>query len=943
LDALAHKYAVWLEGADEGALRDICRTSNQGRRHFEHRRALVGDSVKALAAQLRAPALPRSERRRRPRVAFLFPGEGAPLGLDAPAFRAALDECAAILPRFRDGAQTSLFAHQYALARLWMSWGIAPDAVLGDGAGEFAAACIAGDCTLEEGLTAARERRPAPDPQRFADSLRKLRDLDQRIVIDLDSSDGATFVDDLTVLDGARPMETLAVLYEHGFNPDWIAVDGKASKLALPTYPFQREPFWIRHKPQPRSRFHFELSPGDDASLRDHRLNGRVLVPGAAYAVLALEHAHATALRDVRFTRPLSFADGDDPTLHLVLTPRGDFQFADQSLAEYCHGTIDTSRAESTRVSLEELQARHGEECAPEGADAGFAIGPAYQWTRSVRHGAHEVLCELRPATQLTAGLLDACLRTLALCRPDRAAREIEVPVCIGSLRVFGAPRDTTLWCHAEVAGDGGNVRLFDDAGNVLLEVLGLETRRVPIATLIGATTLDDALVKIEWMRVEGQRVDPAANDVVFECAGHDIGPRLLALLKTIDESATLWLVTRNTQAVLPNDPIEPAHAWVWGLGRVLALEHPRLRCIRVDLDDAGALAAIDGESELAIRGGVAYAPRLVPAQMPRETLHLRADATYVITGAFGALGSRVARWMVEQGARNLVLVGRNPSPVELDANIRIVRGDVADPEVVARIGTVDGVIHAAGVLDDGLLRDLTWDRFERVFAPKVRGTRNLDAHTRAMKLDFFVCFSSAASLIGSAGQANYAAANAAMDALIHQRRSLGLPGLSINWGAWAGGGMADTMDARLRALGLAPIDPAAGLELLGRLIASDAAQVGVLPKSAPLVADAMPEQVDTPMMLLQRTPPHDRQRGLELHIRERVISVMGRDPFPASDNDISFFEIGMDSLMSLDLRNRLQTDLDQPLPSTIAFEYPTIPNLAEHLLADILLFDAAR
>jgi myxalamid-type polyketide synthase MxaB len=287
-------------------------------------------------------------------------------------------------------------------------------------------------------------------------------------------------------------------------------------------------------------------------------------------------------------------------------------------------------------------------------------------------------------------------------------------------------------------------------------------------------------------------------------------------------------------------------------------------------------------------------------------------------------------------------------------ADIRLVTADVATAENLFDSPLpVKGIIHAAGVLDDALLDDLTWERFERVFAPKVAGTWNLHRQSLGLDLDFFVCFSSAASLIGSRGQANYAAANAFVDALMHHRRSIGLPGLSINWGAWGGAGMAASNARQMESSGIHLIDPRDGLQTLGRLLQTDAAQIGVIPADWPKVlssffGDTPPrffekfsqpaaEPQDRIVPLLEQTPPDARRQRLESHIRGLVVSVMGHDAFAAAGDDPTFFELGMDSLMSLDLRNRLEREFDRNLPSTVAFEYPAVRELADYLISAVL------
>jgi len=233
--------------------------------------------------------------------------------------------------------------------------------------------------------------------------------------------------------------------------------------------------------------------------------------------------------------------------------------------------------------------------------------------------------------------------------------------------------------------------------------------------------------------------------------------------------------------------------------------------------------------------------------QQPSETtITLRSDATYLITGGLGSLGLLIAHWMAHQGVRHLVLMGRQgvtgSTRAAIDAlektgaQVAVARADVAQEEqvasVLARIGDsmppLRGVIHAAGVLDDGLLLNLDQERLSAVMAPKVQGAWNLHALTLNTPLDFFVLFSSVASVLGSPGQGSYAAANAFLDALSHQRRALRLPSLTINWGPWAAVGMAARSDQsrRLALLGMDAIAPQQGLQVLESLLRQDAAQI---------------------------------------------------------------------------------------------------------------------
>ena len=390
-------------------------------------------------------------------------------------------------------------------------------------------------------------------------------------------------------------------------------------------------------------------------------------------------------------------------------------------------------------------------------------------------------------------------------------------------------------------------------------------------------------------------------------------------------------------------------------------------------------LLAPDAERQVAFRRGQRYAARLerrAAMEESRLPLRLRADGTYLITGGFGGLGLKLARRLAERGARHLVLVGWN-APTEparaaiqsieaLDVQVLALRADVAQAREVA--GVLDqiaqalpplvGVIHAAGVLDDGVVSKQTWPRFASVLRPKVAGAWNLHSLTRAIPLDFFVLFSSAAALLGSPGQVSYAAANAFLDALAHRRRALGLPALSINWGPWAGEGMAQHTDTARRwaAVGLSPIEPEQGLDILEYLLQRPGpAGVSVLPVNWPQFAQQFPGGIPPLLAALARQageqaePGHiiERQaflkrvlaatpdRRLDLlaaHVREQVLAVLRIAPASTLNLNQGLFELGLDSLTALEVRNQLQQSLGLALPATVLFEHSTIWDLANYL-----------
>jgi NAD(P)-dependent dehydrogenase (short-subunit alcohol dehydrogenase family)/acyl carrier protein len=351
-------------------------------------------------------------------------------------------------------------------------------------------------------------------------------------------------------------------------------------------------------------------------------------------------------------------------------------------------------------------------------------------------------------------------------------------------------------------------------------------------------------------------------------------------------------------------------------------------------------------------------------------------DATYLITGGLGGLGLATAAWLAGQGASHLLLMGRSrptaAAQEQVDAltaqgvTVTLAQGDVSRraqvQEVLAQIDRrypLRGVIHSVGVLDDAALLDQSWARFTPVLAPKVAGAWHLHELTQGLPLDFFVLFSSVASLLGNRGQANHAAANAFLDALAHCRRAQGQPALSINWGAWSDiGSAADfvrTQRRRLADQGLGVIAPDLGIQTFANLLKQPAVQVGATPldwpkflagetRANPFYAN-FAQAVTQPVERVTAPPAHlrqqlevatseDRPQLLLEYLRVAVAKVLRLSTAEQVDPRRGLLEMGIDSLMAIELRNLLGRALELPLPSTLIFDYPTVEALHDYLLA---------
>jgi acyl transferase domain-containing protein/NADP-dependent 3-hydroxy acid dehydrogenase YdfG/acyl carrier protein len=366
----------------------------------------------------------------------------------------------------------------------------------------------------------------------------------------------------------------------------------------------------------------------------------------------------------------------------------------------------------------------------------------------------------------------------------------------------------------------------------------------------------------------------------------------------------------------------------------------------------------------------------LVAPPSPRPVT-FRSDATYLVTGGLGGLGLVLAQWMVERGARHLVLVGRSGATSaaahealaamqKRGASVVVARANVADTQEIARViddidGTMPplrGVIHLAAVLDDGILLQMNQDRFQRVMAPKMYGAWNLHTLTLDKPLDLFVLFSSVASVLASPGQGNYVAANTFLDVLAHHRRARGLPGLSINWGLWAEVGLAAQPDitGRLMQQGIHPFSPAQGMKLLDRALQLDSAQVIALSVDwgkllrlvSPPILSALAAEVDQKSSAKPQRPrdgltrdkllaaaPEERQGMIGAFLVEQIARVLRCSPSKI-DVHQPLTRLGIDSLMAVELKNRVEVDLELTIPVTALLQGPSLSQLSARLTSQL-------
>ncbi|MFC5754742.1 SDR family NAD(P)-dependent oxidoreductase [Actinomadura rugatobispora] len=553
-------------------------------------------------------------------------------------------------------------------------------------------------------------------------------------------------------------------------------------------------------------------------------------------------------------------------------------------------------------------------------------------------------------------------------------------------------------------------MRVADGSGAPVALVETLVTRPMPVDRTVRDGGAATSFYRLTWQPFHPAPAGPLSVGhleglgdtipaaVVTECPGgtgadavRTATSRTLAALRSWlgdDRTAASTLVVLTRNAVAPGGDaaaLDPAAAAASGLVRAAQSENPG-RIVLVDADDAATadeIAALlpavlaSGEPQVAVRGGELSVPRLARARIGTGTgPGLDPDGTVLVTGATGYLGGLVARHLAARhGVLRLLLVSRSGAAAEgaaglleeldaLGAEADLVACDASDRDALAAVlagipadRPLTAVVHVAGVLDDGVATALTDERLDTVFRPKVDAALNLHELTEDLGLSAFVLFSSIAGVLGGAGQGNYAAANAFLDALAARRRAHGLPALSLAWGLWAqDAGMAGSLDqadrSRLSRTGILPMSEAEGLAHLDLALAGnepaplpvklDAAALRRLPVLPPvfhgLWRPARPaaasglDAAGRPADRLRALPEQERTEALRDLVAAQVAAVLGYGSPAEVDPSMAFQDLGFDSLTAVDLRNGLGEALGLRLPATLVFDHPTPAALAVFL-----------
>ncbi|SCG59425.1 type I polyketide synthase [Micromonospora halophytica] len=960
---------------------DVAHSLLTTRARFDHRAVVLGATVDALragagalAAGRSAPGVVLGRAVAEPRVAFVFPGQGSQwagmareLSVGSPVFASALAECRAALAAHVDWdltevlddpdalarvdvVQPALWAVMVSLARMWRSLGVEPSAVAGHSQGEIAAACVAGALSLEDGARIVARR--------------------SRALLGLAGEGGMVSVALSEQEIGPRLAPWAGRLSVAAVNgPSSVVVSGAAQ--ALDELRAALDADGIRNR---RIEVDYASHSHHVDRVRDEVLAAAEGIrPGPAripfHSTVLGEPIDTTGLdagywfrnlrEPVRFEPVVRGLLAEGITCLIEVSPHPVVTVGIQEI-------IDDSPAAEGAIAIGTLRRQEGGQARVLTAAAeAYVHGAGVRWEELLTAAAPSRVDLPTYAFQRERYWLDAPAGpAVAAARP--AHEDWSYTIAWRPLAIGAAAPVPGRWL---VAGDPADP---------------LVTR---VAAALRAAGLEPHLA------APGEPVPDGLAGALFLAgtAGDDAAAATAALLRELGESgadAPLWCVTSGAVSTGPEDPLaNPAQAEVCGVGRVAALEHPRRWGGLIDLPagpDDRAIARLvallagagqHGEEEIAVRDGGALVRRLVRKPLA-EAAGWRPHGTVLITGGTGLLGAHLARRLAARGTPHLVLAGLRgpaaPGAAELAAELTalgartdVVACDVADREqVAALLDTLPGltaVVHAAGVLADGMLETLNPERFAAVRAPKVDGARHLDELTADRPLDAFVLFSSVAGSFGAAGQGNYAAANAHLDALARQRRQRGLPGTSIAWGSW-GAGMAADVAERLRTRGFPALDPGLALDLLDRAMAADetylvvthvewdrAAPVFTMARPSPLIRE-IPEArraldgtratgdagSSALAARLEQVPEDGRERVVLELVRAEAAVVLGHSGAAAIEADRAFRELGFDSLAAVELRNRLSAATGLGLPATLVFDHPSARTLARHLLGRV-------
>ncbi|MDX3233985.1 type I polyketide synthase, partial [Streptomyces sp. ME19-01-6] len=988
--AQAARLAEFCDAAPELSPVDVAWSLAVSRTAFAHRAVVTAadahglrTGLAAVAEGTSAPGLVEGVAKPTVRAAFVFPGQGAQwagmaveLLASSSAFASRMKECAAALEPYVDwtlddvlraepGApslervdvvQPALWAVMVSLAGLWRACGVQPVAVAGHSQGEIAAACVSGA---------------------------------------------------LSLTDGARIVALRSQLIA-----SWLAGQGGMASVTLPV-----------------EQVLDRLRNWGDTRLSVAAVNGprSVVVSGAPEALdellaqyeaegvrarrIAVDYAsHSSQVEDIRAELNTALAGISMAATEVAFfsSVTGTVTDPAELDAEYWYQNLRRTVRfdQATRALLD-----HGCTALIEVSPHPVLV-PAIRETIDDLGSEAVIFGSLRRddggAARFVASLAEAYVHGAVVDWPGLAARHAPQRVDLPTY----AFQNRRFWLESPILGERPPEDVVDSwRYRVQWKPLPVPTAEQPEGrwlVVVPETGADaDVLRALTAAEVVELAVDSGAERHALAARLSDAG-EVQGVVSTVSDvwastvlvqalgdagiTAPLWMLTRGAVAVAAHDAVRPRLTQLWGLGRVVGLEHPDrwggLIDLAETLDEASVRAlstvlAADGpEDQLALRGTQLYCRRLVRAELgdsaPARTWKPR--GTVLITGGTGAIGGHVARWVARNGADHIVLTSRRGKETpgaealldelnEMGTTVTVAAGDVADRDFLAKTlreaGPINAVFHTAGVGQYGNIADLTRAEFAEATAGKVTGAQQLDELLADTDLDAFVLFSSGAAVWGSAGQAAYAASNAYLDGLAECRRARGRTATSVAWGGWSGGGMlAGATERELSRRGVGAMEPELALSALQQVLDHDETSLTVtrmdwarfapaftLARRSPLIEDIpevaaaleeKPDEADADPRAaalrgrLAAASDTDRTTVLLDVVRAEAAVVLGHTDSGAIDPRKPFRALGFDSLLAVEFRNRLTKVTGLRLHGAVVFDYPSPMRLAQHLVTEL-------
>ncbi len=750
--------------------------------------------------------------------------------------------------------------------------------------------------------------------------------------------------------------------------------------------------------------------------LADHAVLDTALFPGTAFldlALVAAEQVDLPAVAELTLHAPLVLAEAAVALRVSVgaADAQGGREIAIHSRPEGEEGAVWTRNASGLLSSRAVAAPEPLAAWPPPGAEpivsvqlharlaeAGFEYGPAFSGLTAAWQLGEEVYAEVSLSEQaegaagfaLHPALLDAALHPIAL----GAGQGVSLPFAWSGASLAPSASRQLRVRIAGSAEQGAAIELFDPAGAPLGTIESLLSRPLDSAQIQGAASAPLPLYELGWAGTAIAAEPPATElwraPLREPAAASELATVVLGKLQQ-------WLATEppdSRLAILVEGALagdgelpDPTAAAIDGLVGAAASEHPG-RFLLIDSDGSEAseaaiekaLAIDPREGRIALRRGELRVPRLaaLSSAQAEPSPPLDPERTVLVTGGTGGLGALVARHLVEaHGARHLLLASRSGEWArgaaelavdlgEQGAEVNIAACDVSDRgQLEELLGSIPAehplgaVIHCAGVLDDATIETASAEQLERVFGPKADAAQHLHELTAGIELSHFVCFSSIAGILGTAGQGAYAAANRFLDGLVELRRAQGLAATSIAWGLWDSqstmvGSLGEADLARMRRAGIEAFSAERGLACFDAALArgqalSAAAHFDRGALRAQATAGGLPVLLEglvgtrarvgegsSLAARLAAVPEEGRAAEVLELVRSEVAAVLGHESVAAVDPDKAFKDLGFDSLAAVELRNRLKTSTGMRLASTAVFDYPSAGSLASHLLAEV-------